>query len=155
MTNECALYAQGGVLEANGQPFDIERYRQQGMDGGWYNPDEGTYIDKFGYLLEDNGVPVTCYDHATMEDMAQELEQGHGVVVGVDTWPIWGEPGGHALWITGMEVGADGVPTQIICNDSGREDGCRIAYPYEDFKIAWDSLDNVMVATKNPLTALV
>lgn len=155
MTNDCALYAQGEVLEADGQDFDIDKYREQGIDGGWYTPEEGTYLDGFGDLLEENGVAVNRYeDGATIQDMANEMDQGHGVVVAVDCLPIWGQPGGHALWVTGMDVGNDGVPTGIICNDSGREDGQQINYGYEDFKLAWDMYGNIMVATQEPLDCL-
>jgi hypothetical protein len=153
-TNDCALYAQGGILEAEGQPFDIDKYEQQGVDGGWFDPQEGTYIDHFGDLLEENGVPVTRYEGASIQDLAQELEQGHGVVVAVDCDPIWGEPGGHALWVTGIEVGGDGTPTSVFCNDSGREDGQEIAYPYDNFQQAWDRFGNIMTSTMNPLSVL-
>src|SRR5699024_7255423 len=100
-TNDCALYSQGGVLEAGGEPFDIEAYRQQGQEEGWYRPELGTDIPAIGQLIEDNGVPVTYYDYgADFHTMARELEQGHGIVAVVDTEPIWGVPGGHALWVT-------------------------------------------------------
>lgn len=153
-TNDCGLYSQGGVLEADGQTFDIEKFRQQGMDGGWYTPQEGTYINHFGDLMEENGVEVTRYESASFQDMANELDQGHGVVVAVDCLPLWGQWGGHALWVTGMEVGEDGTPVSVICNDSGRPDGQEIAYPYEDFKMAWESYGNVMVATQDKLASL-
>jgi len=153
-TQDCALYSQGGVLEADGQLFDVVKYEQQGIEGGWYVPGEGTYMDHFGDLLEENGAAVTRYESATIQDMANELDRGHGVVVAVDCLPIWGEPGGHALWITGIEVGSNGTPTSVICNDSGREDGQQIAYPYEAFKLAWDSYGDTIVATKDQLSAL-
>lgn len=154
-TNDCALYSQGGVLEADGQAFDIEKYREQGEEGGWYTPDDGTYVNHFGDMLEENGVEVTRYEGATIQDMANELDQGHGVVVAVDCLPIWGEYGGHALWVTGMEVGEDSVPESVICNDSGRPDGQEISYPYGDFKSAWDMYGNIMVATQDKLASLV
>lgn len=154
-TADCALYTQGGVLEANGQTFDIEEYRQQGQNEGWYDPSDGTTVSEVGRLIEENGVPVKYYENgATFSDMAVELGQGHGVVVAVDTEPIWGEPGGHALWVTGLEVNADGSPANIICNDSGRPDGQGFAYPADQFSQAWDWQNNYMVATRSPLAAL-
>jgi hypothetical protein len=149
---DCALYAQGGILEAMGQDFDLDTYRQQGIDGGWYSPDSGTYPDDIGKLLEENGVPTTRYEDATIQDMANELNDGHGVAVAVDCLPIWGEPGGHALWVTGLEVGQDGVPTDVICNDSGQPEGAGIAYPFDSFMQAWAGYDNLMVATQQPLS---
>lgn len=153
-TQDCALYAQGGVMEADGVSFDIDRYREQGMEEGWYSPEGGTYVDHFGDLMEENGVPVTRYEGASIHDMANELEKGHGVVVAVDCEPLWGEPGGHALWVTGMEVGEDGVPVSIVTNDSGRPDGEAIHYPYQSFMDAWSMYGNIMVATRDRLEAL-
>jgi hypothetical protein len=141
-------------LEAFGQNFDVEKYQQQGIEDGWYSPEGGTTVANFGDLLEENGVEVTHYDSgATIKDMAAELEQGHGVLVAVDTGRIWDdpEPGGHALVVTGIHVGPDGVPTEVICNDSGRPDGKVIAYSFEDFKASWEQYDNYMVATKDPI----
>ncbi len=151
-TNDCALYAQGGVLEASGQTFDIQKYREQGLEGGWYSPEDGTYFSSFGDLWEANDLEVTRYEKdATIQDIADELDQNHGVVVGVDTEPIWGEPGGHALWVTGLEIGSDGAPTNVICNDSGRPDGQQHPYPLDHFMTAWNSCNNIMVATQSPL----
>lgn len=153
--NDCALYAQGSILEAFGQEFDLDRYQQQGIEAGWYSPDGGTNAANFGDLLEQNGVPITRYDEgSTFQDVATELEAGHGVLVPVDCLPLWGQSGGHALCVTGLEVGPDGVPTAVICNDSGRPDGQKIAYPFEDFKAAWEPFNGMMVATKDPLPAL-
>lgn len=149
--NDCALYAQGGILEAEGQTFDLEKFRDQGVEGGWYSPEAGTYLDHMGDLLEENGVSITCYNSASIQDMAGELEQGHGVVAAVDCLPIWGEPGGHALWVTGIDVGSDGVPVSVTCNDLGRQDGEALSYPFEDFKDAWASFGNTMVATTNSI----
>jgi len=154
--NDCALYAQGTILDAFGQDFDIDKYKREGMEGGWYGPDSGTTVGNFGDLLEANGVEVRRYDSgATFQDMTAELEQGHGVLVAVDTGRIWDdEGGGHALVVTGIRVGPDGVPTEIICNDSGRPDGKAVAYSFEDFKASWQQYDNYMVATKNPVPSI-
>jgi len=152
--NDCALYAQGGVLEADNQPFDIDQYREQGTDEGWYTPEDGTYLDGLGRLMEKNGVDVTRYDTgATLDDLANELEQGHGVVVAVDTELLWGQSGGHAIWVTGLEVSADDIPVEVVCNDPGRPDGQGIHYPFEAFQASWDALGNVTVATAKPLSA--
>jgi hypothetical protein len=149
---DCTLYAQGGILEAMGQDFDLDTYRQQGIDGNWYSPDSGTYPDDMGKLLEENGVPSTRYEGATIQNMANELKDGNGVAVAVDCLPIWGEPGGHALWVTGIEVGQDGTPTSVICNDSGQPEGAGIAYPFDSYMQAWAGYDNLMVATQQPLS---
>ena len=154
INNDCALFAQGGVLEAEGQEFDIEHYRSEGLEEGWYDPQLGTYVVNFGDLMEDHGIPVNRYDNASMEDLSSALDAGKGIITAVDCLPIWGEPGGHALWVTGMEVDAQGVPTQVICNNSGREDGQGIAYPADDFLQAWSMYGNHMVTTQDRILAL-
>lgn len=150
-TMDCALCAQGGILEAMGHEFDIEKYRQEGQEGGWYVPGEGTYLQNIGDLLEKHGVPVNRYEYASADDLVNEVGQGHGVVAAIDTEPLWGEPGGHAVWVTGIEMGPDGKPAAVICNDSGRPDGQRIAYPYDSFMEAWSRTNNTLVATREPL----
>jgi hypothetical protein len=153
-TQDCALYSQGGILDAEGQPMDIQKYEQQGIDGGWYTPEEGTFIPAFGELLNENGVPANLYEGANIQDLAGELAEGRGVVAAVDTQYLWGQPGGHALWVTGMEVGPDGVPTSVICNDSGREDGQACSYPLDQFLPAWSLYGNIMVSTDRTLSVL-
>ena len=149
--NDCALYAQGGVLDAAGVPFDIDRYRAQGTDAGWYSYDTGTTVDGMGELLEMNGVPADYVDGASIQDMARALNDGKGVVAVVDCDPLWGEPGGHALWVTGIEVDDAGQPITVFCNDSGNPDGQGIGYPYDNFQAAWDFLGDGMVVTQNSI----
>jgi hypothetical protein len=153
-TADCGLYSQGSILEADGKDFDITKYRQQGMDEGWYYPGQGTDTGHFGDLLEDNGMAVDQFENASFQDMANALSDRKGVLVAVDCEPIWGQPGGHALWVTGMEVTDDGTPVSVICNDSGRPDGREVAYPFSDFAEAWSNYGNMMVTTQQPLGSL-
>lgn len=153
-TNDCALYSQGSVLEANGKGFDIENYRNQAIADRSYTPEDGMNPAAVGDLLEQNGVEINRYEVASFQDMERELQMGNGVITIVEDEPLSGYKGGHALWVTGMEIGKDGIPVNIITNDSGVPDGRAIKYPYEDFKKAWLEKHNSMITTKEPLKAL-
>lgn len=152
--NDCGVYSQAGILEADGKPFEIEKFRNQAIADGSFAPQDGMKANQLGDLLEENGVEVNRFDGASFQDLEQELQMGKGVVTSVDTEPLWGSPGGHALWITGMEIDKDGKPVNITANDSGLSDGQAVKYPYEDFKEAWLAYHNQMVSTKNPLKTL-
>lgn len=153
---DCGIYAQAGVLEANGKAKGIDDLRQQAVLDGSFTSKRGMNPSRLGDLLEANGVEVTKYEVASFQDMERELQMGNGVITAVGTDPLWGgrDGDGHALWITGMELDKNGNPINIISNDSGRPDGKAIKYPYEDFKQAWLQYHNQMIATKNPLNML-
>jgi hypothetical protein len=104
-----------------------------------------------GDLLAENGMSVNRYEDASIQDLANVLSMGKGIVTAVDCEPLWGEPGGHALWVTGLEVNQDGIPESVVCNDSGRPDGQAIMYPYDNFMQAWGAYNHMMVATVKPI----
>ena len=152
--NDCALYAQGGILDRFGVPFDINTYRAEAQKAGYYTPETGTRPDGMGDLLERHGVAVKRYDGATMQDLATEVQQGHGVVAMVDCAPLWGpdQEGGHALWVTGVNVdSATGKVESVVCNDSGRPDGKAITYPADAFAEAWKHFNNRLLCTVKPM----
>ncbi len=149
--NDCALFAQGCILEASGVPFDFDLYEQQGMQDGSYDPNKGTTASEVGNILEQNGLGTDRYQGASIQDLALEVGNHKGVIVAVDCEPLWGVQDGHALWVTGIEVDSAGKPINIIANDTGKEDGQAIKYPYQDFMDAWSGYGNFMVVTKDPL----
>jgi len=153
--NDCALYAQGGILDRFGVPFDINTYRAEAQQAGYYTPDTGTTPDGVGDLLERHGVAVKRYDGATMQDLANEVQQGHGVVAMVECTPLWGLDGldkGHALWVTGVNVNnTNGRVESVVCNDSGLPNGKAITYPADAFAEAWKHIDYRMVCTEKPM----
>lgn len=149
--NDCALFAQGCILEASGVPFDFDLFVKQGMQDSSYDPNKGTTASEVGNILEKNGLETDRYQGASIQDLALEVGNQKGVIVAVDCEPLWGVQDGHALWVTGIEVDSDGKPINIIANDTGKEDGQAIKYPYQDFMDAWSGFGNLMVVTKDPL----
>jgi len=166
---DCAIYAEGGALEAFDKEFDPERERQAGEREGTYSRNGGTDIAALGHVWERNGIAVDRYPPSGSTDAVSEtardqafhrlsetLEQRKGVVVAVDSGPLWHDEAGpaadrgHALWVTGLEQRESGA-TYVVCNDSGALDGQARRYPIEDFDRAWRRSGYDMVTTHDSL----
>ena len=127
----------------------------------------GNMMDKFGIDNHTN----TC---ATAADLAWELQQGHGVIVGVNSaelWetgplaeikheickacgldnPIW-TPADHAVTVTGIDMSDPDHP-MVILNDSGV--GATVQYPLDKFVDAWENSGCYYVATNAPLPSMM
>ena len=121
---------------------------------GYYTPGFGSDADQVGELLEDYGVGVHTREHATVYDLANELAQGHKVIVGVDADELWrpsffndlfGEQANHALIVTGIDT-SDPNDVRVILTDPGTGDVAR-SYPMAQFLDAWSDSSCMMVAT--------
>lgn len=62
---------------------------RESLEHGWYEPGAGTQPYDVGKLLELHGVGVHSYQHASIFHLAQELAEGHKVMVGVDAKELW------------------------------------------------------------------
>lgn len=159
-TNDCAIYSEGGVLEASDRPFDAEQSRLDGKAEGTYS-EGGTTFDGMGRVLERGGVEVDRYGvggtpvesreeaFATAE---QALSEGKAVIAVVDSGPLRGveERGYHAVWVTGKETTAEGEEF-IVTNDPAEPDGAGKQYSIERFNEAWSDAEYTMVVTRDPL----
>lgn len=113
--------------------------------------------------------------NASIQDLANELSQGHGVVVSVrsdqlweqgplmDLWnwfkeqfgfdtPDW-SPADHAVSVTGLQMADDGS-AMVILNDPGDPLGAGHAYPLDRFMDAWENSHFQMTATSDVLPSL-
>ena len=50
---------------------------------GWYQPGGGTSPDDIGNMMDMFGIENHTYSNASIENLASELMEGHGVIVGV------------------------------------------------------------------------
>jgi hypothetical protein len=97
-----------------------------------------------------------------------ELQNGHGVIVGVNSGELWdtgllGElknflieafgldssafiGADHAVTVTGIDVSDPGNP-MVILNDSGDPYGAGASYPLDKFMDAWEHSDFYYTAT--------
>jgi hypothetical protein len=161
--SSCAVVAQIGVYESiTGQEISEAEACRIAQENGWYDPESGTTPENVGKFLEYSGIPIEQRYDATLVDIADALERGDKVIVGLDANEIWypardpetGAPmeqsnAGHAVWITGIDPEPDGS-VKIILNDSGTPDGQMMVVNAEDFLNAWADYGNLLVVADAP-----
>ncbi len=170
--DNCAVEAERSIINAFVEnPLSQEEAMYISATNGWYQPGVGTPIDVIGQMMEFHGIPNHTVVDATVADLACELSQGHGVIVGVDSAELmdcgpmaelrlWmestfgidsGEAGAnHAVVVTGIDVSNPTHP-MVIINDSGVPNGKGVAYPMEKFLQAWEDSNCHYTATSIPL----
>ncbi|GIW83370.1 MAG: hypothetical protein KatS3mg105_5177 [Gemmatales bacterium] len=166
----CAIRCQEYILECfTGQELDERTFVQEAYDRGWYTPGGGTPLLHVGDLLELHGIEVTRYVNSNIFHLANELAQGHKVIVGLDSNELWcGDSDGawlfqqvqdyfgfagadHAVIVTGIDTTDPGNPQVIVTDPGTGEPFAR--YPYEQFVEAWRDSNFFMVATVEPTPA--
>ena len=74
-------------------------------------------------ILSKVGLPSHQTNPANVDQMAQSLDQGKGVVVFYDARPVWNQasptPLGHAVRVSGVERDPQGNVTSVYTVDSG------------------------------------
>ncbi|MFB2917869.1 hypothetical protein [Aerosakkonema funiforme] len=162
-STSCAVVAQIGVYESiTGLEFSEVEACRIAQEHGWYDPESGTSSANIGKFLEYCGIPTEQRYDATLVDIADALERGDKVIVGLDANEIWypardpetGSPieqsnAGHAVWITGIDPEPDGS-VKVILNDSGTPDGRMKVVDAEDFLNAWGDYGNLLVVADAP-----
>ncbi len=160
----CAIRCQEFILEQfTGQEIDEKALVQVAADNGWYVPGKGTPPQYVGSLLELYGVPVNQYENANLFDLANELAQGHKVVINVDSGelssredPVLEEIAAttdvdgadHAVVVSGIDT-TDPDSPQVMVSDPGTGEATA-RYPLEQFLAAWQDSDFTMTATQEP-----
>jgi hypothetical protein len=161
--SSCAVVAQIGVYESiTGQEISEAEACRIAQENGWYDPESGTTPENVGKFLKYWGIPTDQRYDGTLVDIADALERGDKVIVGLDANEIWypardpetGAPmeqsnAGHAVWITGIDPEPDGS-VKIILNDSGTPDGRMMVVNAEDFLNAWADYGNLLVVADAP-----
>lgn len=160
--SSCAVVAQTSVFESiTGVCIAEEKACEIAQQHGWFDPEIGTRPSDVGKLLNELGILTEQKYNATLEDIANALEKGDRVIVGLDANEIWnplrdanGVPieqtnAGHAVWVTGIDTQPDGS-VKIILNDSGHPDGKMVAIDALDFLNAWEDHSNFLVVADAP-----
>lgn len=141
---------------------------------GWYSPGGGTNPEHLGDMMDLFGIDNHTISNATIQDLASEIADGHGVIVGIRADQLWDQgplqelwnwladifgfdnpvdsPADHAVCVTGIDMSDPDNP-MVILNDPGHPDGQGAAYPLDRFMDAWENSNFVMNATDNPLPA--
>lgn len=174
--DNCAVVAETSIINqfCPGLNLDQETAAYISATNGWYHPGRGTSPDVIGNMLDKFGIGNHTNTCATAADLAWELQQGHGVIVGVNSselWetgllaeikheickvcgldnPIW-SPADHAVTITGIDMSDPDHPMAIL-NDSGV--GATVKYPLDKFIDAWENSGCYYVATNDPLPSML
>ena len=142
---------------------------------GWYVPGHGTSPDVIGNLMDAFDIPNHTVTNASVQELALELQQGHGVIVGINSSQLWDsgplaelqhflckafgldnsiwQPADHAITVTGIDM-SDPHNPHVIINDSGVPDGAGVSYPLDKFLDAWENSDFQYTATDAPIPSL-
>ncbi len=170
--DNCAVAAETSILNQFGIDLSQEDACYISASHGWYQPGEGTSPDEVGNLMDLYNIPNHRVMNATVQDLAAELRQGHGVIVGVRSDQLWdtgsaGEfwnwlckasgldtpefsPADHAVVVTGINTSDPSNP-MVILNDSGDPNGQAHSYPLDRFMDAWQNSDFYYTATDQAL----
>lgn len=134
---------------------------------GFFMPREsvgGTVDSEIETILENYGVPVTSYNTyngGSIEDIADAIDDGRAVTIGVNAGYLWDEPnyidGGHAnhqITVTGAVRNIDGETIGLVICDSGRGlegDACRIV-SREAMELCYENAPGASaIITDNPV----
>ena len=160
-SDTCAIRSQELILHDFGIELTQEQLIAQAQANGWYTEGGGTPIEDVGKLLEINGVEISRYDNGNVYNLANELAQGHRVIVGVDADELWhggilqdiydtflGESANHALIVAGLDT-TDPNNVKVILTDPGTGDVAK-SYPLDQFLDAWNDSGNLMISTNDP-----
>lgn len=177
LPDNCAVAAQASIINQFNpdHPLTIDDADYIALANGWYHPGGGTATEDMGKLFDVFDIPHHQVDHASVAQLASELQQGHRVIVGVSSSELWDEgplsefwnwlikelglnradfnPADHAVCVTGINVTDPSHPT-VVLNDSGEPHGAGHEYPLDRFTEAWHGSDFHYVATDTvPLSA--
>jgi hypothetical protein len=169
--DNCAVAAEISIinqfLEEN---ISLEDASYISMSNGWYQPGMGTNPSEIGNLMDQAGIPNHTVMGATIEQLALELQNGNGVIVGVNADELWDQgilndikqffldafgldninPANHAVTVTGIDLSNPDNP-MVIINDSGVPNGAAVRYPLDQFADAWENSGFHYTATTVPI----
>jgi hypothetical protein len=116
--------------------------------GPIYRPSRHTKNSDLPVLLAHYGVQSNAV-HTNTGALAQDLDQGRKVIVGLNDRTIWNKPGdrsqeNHFVVVTGIDTNA-GV---VHLNDSGSKAGRDEQVWIATFEQAWKTSDNFAVVTR-------
>lgn len=157
----CAIRSQEIVLRAFGVFTPQDELISEASHHGWYTQGHGTPIDDIGNLLDLHGINNHRVTDANVFNLADELGQGHKIIVAVDIKELYGnsfwqsikeflvgKTPNHAMIVSGIDT-SDPDDLKVILTDPGTGKTL-FECPYERFLSAWNDSDCFMVATDNP-----
>lgn len=153
----CAIRSQQLVLQEYGIDVSQEELIEIAKSNGWYAEGFGTPMEDVGKLLEYFGVDAHASVGNNIFNLANELAQGHQIIVGVDSGELnnpfleygedytTGERADHALVVVGVDT-SNPDDVKVIVTDPGN--GTRQwAYSEQQFVDAWKDSNCFMTTT--------
>lgn len=154
----CAFQSQALILREYGFDVKQEDLMQIAKEQGWYVEGYGTPEDKVGKLLEYYGLDTSITEGNNIFNLANELAQGHRILVTVDSGELWtpglgekledlliGEQADHALLVVGVDT-SDPSDVKVIVTDPGNGN-TQYAYSEKEFMDAWKDSNCFMAST--------
>jgi Peptidase_C39 like family len=114
----------------------------------------GTSADQQAQILTDYGAPAHAETGQSLEQLAQDVEQGHGTIIEVNAGVLWDDPqhvegGGanHAVTVTGVARDPQTGDIQgFYINDSGTGQSAEFV-PAQTMTTAWQDTGGTCVVT--------
>lgn len=176
-SDNCATTAEGSIINQFGYNFTQDEYAYISAANGWYNPGGGTSPEDVGKMMDLFEIPNHTVENAGVADLINELQQGHGVIVGVKADQLWDSssvftdlknfilektgldssdftPADHAIVVTGIDF-SDASNPMVLINDSGEPNGQGHPYPLARFVEAWENSNFYYTATDTPLPSML
>lgn len=159
----CTVAVQTCILKWYGIDISEMLLTQFAMEQGWLTENGGSFED-LGKVLGYFGIQTHARLNATFDDLLNELQKGHAVIVPVDAGELWADSllsrlwehvedlfgiPDHVIWVTGIDMSNPDDP-QVIFNDTGHPDGAGQRYPLSEFRDAWEDADFDYIATSQP-----
>lgn len=154
----CAFQSQALILREYGFDVKQEDLMQIAKEQGWYVEGYGTPEDKVGKLLEYHGLDTSITEGNNIFNLANELAQGHRLLVTVDSGELWspglgetledllvGEQADHALLVVGVDT-SNPNDVKVIVTDPGNGN-TQYAYSEKEFMDAWKDSNCFMAST--------
>ena len=150
--NYCCLECERYILRKLNIEFNEEELLQNAVKKGWQKED-GTALHNVGRHLESKGLVVTRQYNASINDIANALNEDERIIVAVDGGELLGNPEDeaiedriigqipdHTVVVLSLDEKSNTI-TLFDPNSSNAND----TYPIDRFKDAWDDSKNYMV----------
>jgi hypothetical protein len=171
--DNCAVAAELSIInQFPGDDLSLDDATYISAANGWYMPGFGTDTGDIGKMMDLYGIPTHTVMGASIEELVSELQQGHGVIVGVNSAELWEagmlsdvkqffcdafrldtpefNPADHAVVITGIDLSNPDCP-MVMMNDSGIAGGAAASYPLDQFRDAWGNSGFYYTSTSVPI----
>jgi hypothetical protein len=163
--SDCGLVSCQDILNQYGKPVtenDVVGFAvaHNLCDTSATDPSEngGTSVSDQATILTDEGVRAHAETNNTLDGLATDIEQGHGVIIEANAGVLWGDASfygdgspNHAVVVTG--VARDPSTDQVLgfyINDSGNYDGGKGSARFVDaatMRSAWADVGGMDVVT--------